>query len=199
MIMMKAIRIFAGSALIACAAQAVFAAPAVKTNGVPAVTNAGDTNGAFLDQYYEQDNTRNQNQVKAPNALFAGLKILLYTAIFGVVTFFVIRFVIKKSGVPFTEDDHTVDVVVTKSIGMGAYVVIVKIGSEYFNLGVGGNGVTMLGKLENRETIDHIELNKDKLKPKQSRFVDIMTYLPEFKKGGKLDFMKKQKDKLKNL
>jgi len=34
--------------------------------------------------------------------------------------------------VPFTEDDHTVDVVVTKSIGMGAYVVIVKIGGEYY-------------------------------------------------------------------
>jgi flagellar biogenesis protein FliO len=199
--MLKTVSAVFASVALVCMATPGFGNAAKPAQPEPSVsTNAADTNAGFLDEQYRRDNGQaNNRSVNPPNALFSALKILLYTAIFGVVTFFVVRYVIKKSGVPFTESDDTVEVVLTKSIGMGAYVVIVKIGSEYFNLGVAGNGVTSLGKLENKETIDHIELNKEKLKPKQSRFVDIMTYLPEFKKGGKLDFMKRQKDKLKNM
>lgn len=176
---------------------------AVSTNA--AVTNAVLTNVPtnYMDQpldfgQFENNNGRARSQ-GGFNIVGSIIQLLIYAALFGVAIYFIIRYIAKKSGVPVGGESSLIEVMRSQNIGMGALVEVVRVGKDYYTLAVTGQAVTLVGKIEDKETIDYIELNKEQLKPKTNSFVDILTYLPIGKKADRMDFLKSQKDKLKKL
>ena len=165
-----------------------------------ASTNTG-TNTQFLQEFYDQEKSSQENEkkIQAPNPVWNTIKILFYTAVFGVAAYFVVRFIIKKGSLPFTEDEKIVETLLTKSVGMGSFIQIVKVGTSYYILSLSNDGLHLIDKITDQETIDYIELNKEKIKPKETKFFDFLSYLPLSKKTDKFDFLKNQKDRLKKL
>lgn len=174
-------------------------------SGVPAasataVSNSGAEGSNFLQQYYDQDdNKERQSKYKPPNPIWSAIKVILYTGLFGVAAYFLIRYVISKGSLPASEDSKIVETLMNKSLGMGSYLQIVKVGSSYYLLGLSGEGVHLIDKITDQETIDFVELNKENLKPKETKFMDILSYLPNTKALDKFEFIRKTKDRLKKL
>ncbi len=83
-------------------------------------------------------------------------------------------------------------------IGMNTYIHIVKIIKDYYILSQSSE-VRLIEKIVDKETIDFIELNKEKMKPKETKFIDILGNIPAFKKTDKINFLKTQKEKLKKF
>ena len=164
-------------------------------------TNSAVSNGPFLQQFYDTEETAasRAKKIQAPNPVWTTIKIILYIGVLGAGAYFLVRFVIKKGSVPATGDSNFVEVLMTKSVGLGGYLQIVKVGPSYYLLGHSGDGIRLIDRIQDQETIDYIELNKDSMKPKETKFVDILNYLPISKKLDKWDFLKGQKDRLKKL
>jgi flagellar biogenesis protein FliO len=179
---------------------------AMASGGLPA-TNVSvsaqqtNTNAAFLQEYYDQDEktAARSKQYKPPNPIWTAIKVIFYTGLVAVAAYFLIKFVISKGSLPATADADFIEVLMNKQIGMGSYIQVVKVGATYYLLGLSGDGVRLIDKIGDKETIDFIELNKDNLKPKETRFFDILSYIPKAKNLSKFDFLKNQKDRLKKL
>ncbi len=158
-------------------------------------------NGAFLQEFYDQEKSNQETvkKIQPPSPFWTTVKIILYTAVFGVAAYFVVRFIVSKSSLPFTGDANIIETLMTKPMGMGSYLQIVKVGASYYILGLSNEGLRMIDKIQDQETIDYIELNKEKIKPKETKFLDILSYLPLSKKTDKMEFLKNQKNRLKKL
>jgi flagellar biogenesis protein FliO len=172
----------------------VFGDTATVTNDKPAEEEPG-----FLSQFYEREDIDTGEEVRPASPFWSVVKILFYTAIIGAIGYFTVKFIVKKSGVPSAPDDKIVEVILAKPLGMGNYLEIVKIGLTYYILGVSNEGTNFIDKIEDKETIDYIELNKASFKPKETKFVDLLKVFPPGKKIDRMKFMKDQKDKLKKL
>lgn len=134
-----------------------------------------------------------------PSPFWSGVKIIFFTGIFAVIAYLIVRLIVRKSGIPSADDDEVVETLLTKQIGLGNYLAVVKVGPSYYLFSLSGNGINVVDKVEDKETLDYLELHKDQFKPKQGKFIDILSFLPKSKKADKFGFMKKQKDKLKKL
>ncbi|MGC8769643.1 MAG: flagellar biosynthetic protein FliO [Brevinematia bacterium] len=161
-------------------------------------TNQQTNNKTFLDEFYREEERANQRRVKTPNPFWTTIKILFYLALLGGGGFFLVRWIVKKASIPQSEDTQFVEVILTKMIGMNTYIHIVKIINDYYILSQ-SNEVRLIEKIEDKETIDFIELNKEKMKPKEVKFLDILGNIPAFKKTDKISFLKTQKEKLKKF
>lgn len=169
----------------------------INSSNNPSNTN----NKPFLQDYYEQDkptNDKNKN-ISTPNPLWTAVKIILYIGVFGVAAYFLIRFLVSKGALPATADEKIIETILTKSIGMGSFLQIVKVGTSYYLLSLSSEGARLIDKITDQETIDYIELNKESMKPKQTKFIDILTFFPKSKSLDKMGFLKNQKDRLKKL
>jgi hypothetical protein len=167
-------------------------------------TNAvqlSNTNADYLGSFYNQDDASAQRakNIQPPNPVWTVIKVILYVGVFGVAAYFIVKFVLSKGAVPATEDANIVEVIMTKPAGMGSYLQIVKVGPTYYLLSLSGDGLRYIDKITDKETLDFIDLNKDKIKPKETKFFDFLTYLPLNRKPDRMDFLKNQKDKLKKL
>ena len=169
------------------------AIPATNTNKTNTGTNA------FLAEFYSGATNNQASQADEYSPFWSTVKIIFYTAIFGVIAYFVVRLIVSKNALPVSEDKQLVDIILTKSMGMSAYLQIVKIGVAYYLFSLAGDGIKLVDKIDDKETIDFIELNREKLKPKETKFMDILSFFPQGKKVDKIDFMRQQKDKLKKL
>ncbi|MGC8765818.1 MAG: flagellar biosynthetic protein FliO [Brevinematia bacterium] len=159
------------------------------------VTN---TTNQFLEEFYRGEETKERQRIKTPNPFVTTLKIILYIGILGGGAFLLVRWFVKKTSIPQSEDSQFVEVILTKMIGMNSYIHIVKIINDYYILSQ-SNEVRLLEKITDKERIDFIELNKEKMKPKDVKFIDILGNVPSFKKTDKLGFLKTQKEKLKKF
>lgn len=177
-------------------------APALyPATNAPAASNQAPTNVNYLGSFYEQDDAANQRtkNVQPPNPVWTIIKIILYLGVFGVAAYFLVKYVISRNTLPATEDVNLVEVIMTKQVGMGSYVQIVKVGPTFYLLSLSGDGLRFIDKIQDKETLDFIELNKDKMKPKENKFFDFLANLPLYKKTDKMEFLKNQKEKLKKL
>jgi flagellar biogenesis protein FliO len=167
--------------------------PAPNTNKTNALTNV------FLAEFYEGATNNQGAEGDEYSPFWSTVKVIFYTAIFGVIAYVVVRLIVKKSALPVSEDKQLVDIILTKSMGMSAYLQIVKISTAYYLFSLASDGIKLVDKITDKETIDFIELNREKLKPKETKFMDILSFFPQGKKVDKIDFMRQQKDKLKKL
>lgn len=169
------------------------------------VTNAAtvsvtDTNAPYLGSFYGDEGANGRaRKPKTPNAFLTMLKMLLYIAVLGGIVYLIIRYIIKKGKLPTTEDSEMVEILLTKQMGMGACVQVVKMGSVYYMLSLSSEGLRLLDRIDDKEQIDWIELHKDKSQPQQAKFFDFLSHLPGAKAMDRFDFMKNQKDRLKKL
>ena len=160
---------------------------------------SSNTNG-FLYQYYRHGKqSKDVKEVTAVSPFWSIVKILFFTALLAFGGYALIRYLVKKSGLPSTEDEKLIEIVLSKPAGLGNYLEIIKMGPSYYLLSVSGEGIRLIDKIEDKETIDYIELHKDELKPKETKFFDLMSMFPQIKKSDKLGFLKKQKDKLRKM
>ena len=177
---------------------------AVATNAVVTVSAPTVTNGSskpYLDTLYstEESGTNTLDPANPFNPFWDTLKIILITAVFAVIAYFIVKLIVSRSGVPTVSDDEAAEIILNKSLGMGIYLTVVKIGTQYYLLSVGNDGAKLVDKIEDKETIDALELNKGKMKPKENKFFDLLSLFPAAKKVDKVDFLKQQKDKLRKL
>lgn len=178
----------------------------VSSVGLFAETNGGvrtslsNTNGAYLaDLYGDTTNIQKPKTVKTGSSFFGVLKVLFLTALFGFLAYLVVRFVVKQSGLPTTEDQKFVEIIANHAVGLGNYIEIVQVAGQYYLLSISSDGVRLIDKITDKEQIDTIEFNKEALKPKSTRFFDLIPNLPKHLKKDKLAFLKSQKDRLKKM
>ncbi len=170
------------------------------TNDTNRINLSSTNSNSYLGQFYgTTNNAETANTANQPNPIWTFIKVILYIGVFAAAAYFLIRYLAKKGGLPATADERLVETVMTKFIGMGSYLLIVKVGASYYLLSLSGDGVRLIDKITDKETIDFIELNKDNMKPKQTKFFDILTLFPKNKNLDKIDFLKNQKDRLRKL
>ncbi len=191
--MKKAVVLFAVAVL-----AAVLCAPVVaqQTN---TATNVGATNqDGFLQEFYDSRNQTPADQ-KTVSPFWSAVKVIFFTALFAFLAYVIIKLIVNKSGVPSTSDDKFVDVIMSKSLGYGNYVVLLQIGPAFYLLSMSGEGVRLLDRIDDKETLDFIDLHKEEMRPKEKPFFDLLTVFPSINKVDKLGFLKKQKDRLKKM
>ncbi len=161
-------------------------------------TNVISNTNQFLEEFYRSEETKERQKIKTPNPFITTLKILLYIGILGGGAFFLVRWFVKKTSIPQSDDSEFVEIILTRAIGINSYIHIVKIINDYYILSH-SNEIRLIEKITDKEKIDFIELNKDKMKPKGARFIDILGNVPAFKKIDRTGFLKVQKEKLKKF
>lgn len=162
------------------------------------ISTSSTTN--YLGQFYETTNSaQTTNLGNQPNPFWTFVKVILYIGVFAAAAYFLIRYLAKKGGLPATADETLVETLMTKFIGMGCYLQIVKVGATYYLLSLSGEGARLVDKITDKETIDFLEMNKDNMKPKQTKFFDILTFFPKGMNLDRFDFLKNQKDRLRKL
>jgi len=121
-----------------------------------------------------------------------------------------LRFVKKSVGAP-VDDYGIIEVMASKALTQGVFLYIVRIGKDYFVMSSGDRGASILTKIEDKELINilNVQKSQDASKVKED-FID--TLLSLFKKkeesnqkfekvdfsSQRIDFIKKQREKLKD-
>ncbi len=167
-----------------------------------------NTDEGFLDRYYNQE-TANQDRG------FWGivvdiLNILVTLVIVVAIVYVALRFVKKSVGAP-VDDYGIIEVMASKALTQGVFLYIVRIGKDYFVMSSGDRGASILTKIEDKELINilNVQKSQDASKVKED-FID--TLLSLFKKkeesnqkfekvdfsSQRIDFIKKQREKLKD-
>lgn len=163
------------------------------------VTNASQTNGStFLQEFYNTGNN-NQTETKTVSPFWSVVKVIFFTALFGFLAYFIIKLIVSKNKLPSTSDEKFVDVIMTKSLGYGNYVILLQLGPAFYLLSMSGEGVRLIERIEDKEVLDFIDLHKEDMRPKEKPFFDLLTVFPAIKKVDKLGFLKSQKDRLKKM
>ena len=166
----------------------------------PDATNGRETNAPYLGSFYgDSAPGERKPEPKTSNPFLTMLQIILYVGILGGGGYFLVRFIIKKGSLPSTENIEMVELLLTKQMGMGAFLQVAKVGKVYYLLSLSGEGLRLIDRITDQETIDWLELHKDQIKPKTVRFLDILSHLPVAKGLNRFDFLKNQKDRLKKL
>jgi flagellar protein FliO/FliZ len=167
-----------------------------------------NTNEGFLDRYYNQE-TANQGR-GFWGVVVDILNILVTLVIVVAIVYVALRFIKKSVGAP-VDDYGIIEVMASKSLTQGVFLYIVRIGKDYFVMSSGDRGASILTKIEDKELINilNVQKSQDASKIKED-FID--TLLSLFKKkeesnqkfekvdfsSQRIDFIKKQREKLKD-
>jgi flagellar biogenesis protein FliO len=125
----------------------------------------------------------------------------------GVVLVIYLFFFFLKKGMKKKMPENDIMRVITSTRLQGNDIIyLIQTGYHYFLVGSGGNGLSLIAQITDKETIDTIMLNTNEEKnPGKQNFSDIL--LKIFKPGKKqnglisnpLNFMKKQQERLNKL
>lgn len=165
-----------------------------------------NTNAGFLDRYYQQDQLQNNRGIG--NVIIDILNIILTLVIVLAIVYVAVKFLKKATGSP-VDDYGVIEIMASKTITQGIAIFIVRIGKDYYVMSSGEKGLNLITKLEDKELINilNVEKSKDASKVKED-FIDVI--LSFFKKKEKdesgikkdfsnerIEFLRKQKDKFK--
>jgi len=158
----------------------------------------------------------NSSVVKNPSSdktgvvgsFFKTAKNIFFFALVVVIIFLLAR-LLKKFGAAGLASDDLIEVVSTKQLAGSRYLHIVKLGNEYSLIGSSDGGITLLNVVDDKETIDSIQLYKEKnSSPDNKSFREVLRSLalPGRKtvdNGQKLsesvNNLKKQRERLKKM
>lgn len=164
----------------------------------PILEISNDSNTGFLDEFYEGGEAVPEEQ-KNENAAWLLFRIVFITAILGFITWFVIRFFFGGNQPAISRMNHSVEVLATIPAGLGNYFVIAKLYQTYYFLSMGTDGLRMLDKISDRETIDFIELNREDTLLHDTKFVDLLEKMPDGAPKKALEFLREKIDKLRKM
>ncbi len=130
--------------------------------------------------------------------------LLVLGAVLGFIYF--IFFLLKKAGKPRIIPDSTIKVISTQNLETGRSLHLIEIGPQIFLIGSGESSVQLISEITDKETLDTIKLDKSVRNENNNTFTDIFRGL--FKKEnssislakpGQVSFMKKQRERLRNM
>lgn len=164
--------------------------------------NFGDT------QTIQDENIQtNQGQYRT-----VGFKeIFKFILVFAFIIFIIFMFMrlLKKVSSPAIADNDEIHLISTSALAGGRLVHIINVGTEFYLIGSTDTEVNLISKIENEQTINSLQLKKEELplNKKNESFSDKLLKSLGMNKEepseglGKetFNFLKKQKDKLKNL
>jgi flagellar protein FliO/FliZ len=167
-----------------------------------------NTNEGFLDRYYNQE-TANQGR-GFWGVVVDILNILVTLVIVVAIVYVALRFIKKSVGAP-VDDYGIIEVMASKALTQGVFLYIVRIGKDYFVMSSGDRGASILTKIEDKELINilNVQKSQDASKVKED-FIDTLLSLFKKKEGSnqkfekvdfssqRIDFIKKQREKLKD-
>jgi flagellar protein FliO/FliZ len=123
---------------------------------------------------------------------------------------------IKKAGAPRDDGVRFIRVLETRSLAANRHLHLVEVGNQVMLVGSSENAVHLVSRLEDKETLDGIRLQASQIRPRAGSFADVLKGLFGKKRGSSppgnddgdeggsgppdsLDFMRKQKERLKKL
>lgn len=130
--------------------------------------------------------------------------LLVLGAVLGFIYF--IFFLLKKAGKPKIISDSTINVISTQNLESGRSLHLIEIGPQIFLIGSGESSVQLISEITNKETLDTIKLDKSARSESNNTFTDIFRGF--FKKENssislakpdQISFMKKQRERLRNM
>ncbi|MCK5152886.1 MAG: FliO/MopB family protein [Spirochaetales bacterium] len=130
--------------------------------------------------------------------------LLVLGAVLGFI--YLIFFLLKKAGKPGKISDSTINVISTQNLESGRSLHLIEIGPQIFLIGSGESSVQLISEITNQETLDTIKLDKSVRSESNNTFTDIFRGV--FKKDnagislsepGQISFMKKQRERLRNM
>lgn len=188
--------------------SSVLEAEAPEPNQEDAVNNSNQN--SVLEEslvILDNENQRNLENTTALNtfSVWDFVRMLLVLgAVLGFIYFFF--FLLKKAGKPKIIPDSTINIISTQNLESGRSLHLIEIGPQVFLIGSGESSVQLISEITNKETLDTIKLDKSGRNDGTSTFTDIFKGL--FKKEnsslktvrtGKISFMKKQQERLRNM
>jgi flagellar protein FliO/FliZ len=121
---------------------------------------------------------------------------------------------IKKAGLPRDNGIRFIRVLETRPLAANRHLHLVEVGNHILLVGSAEHGVSLVSEVSDKETADGIRLEASAIHPREGSFADLLkgffrrrggSSLPpggeeeEGGSGGSLDFVKKQKERLKKL
>ncbi|SFB69029.1 hypothetical protein SAMN02745150_00235 [Brevinema andersonii] len=159
---------------------------------------SNESNTGFLDAFYEGEDAVLEEQKNENTALIL-FRIVFITVVLGFVTWLIIRFFFKDSQPTISRMNNSIEVLATIPAGLGNYFVIAKLYQSYYFLSLGTDGLRMLDKISDRETIDFIELNRENTLAHDTKFVDLLEKMPDGVPKKALEFLREKIDKLRKM
>ncbi|MCK5674565.1 MAG: FliO/MopB family protein [Spirochaetales bacterium] len=130
--------------------------------------------------------------------------LLVLGAVLGFIYF--VFFLLKKAGKPKLITDSTINVISTQNLEAGRSLHLIEIGPQIFLIGSGESSVQLISEITNKETLDTIKLDKSTRSESNNTFTDIFrgffkkeNSTISLAKSGQISFMKKQRERLKNM
>lgn len=119
---------------------------------------------------------------------------------------YLIFFLLKKAGSPKIVSDSTIKLLSTQNLEAGRSLHLIEIGPQIFLIGSGDSSVQLISEITDKETIDTIKLDESVRNSDNKTFTETFTGL--FKREhirknqtntGSISFIKKQRERLKNM
>ena len=124
--------------------------------------------------------------------------ILVLGCVIGVI-YLVFYFLKRAGGGKYAQTD-LIKVVGSQSLPGNRAIYLVQVGSQIFMVGAGGDAVTLLGEITDKETVDTLILvGAQTDSPPRRNFGDMIASLVKGSQGGSLDLMREQRERLQRL
>lgn len=124
--------------------------------------------------------------------------ILVLACVVGVI--YLIFYLLKRAGNGKYASSDLIKVVGSQSLPGNRAIYLVQVGTQIFMVGAGGDSVTLLGEITDREAVDTMILAAaEQESPPGRSFGDIVASLVKSGQGESLDLMRQQRERLQRL
>ncbi len=124
--------------------------------------------------------------------------ILVLACVVGVI--YLIFYLLKRAGNGKYASSDLIKVVGSQSLPGNRAIYLVQVGTQVFMIGAGGDSVTLLGEITDREAVDTMILAAaEQESPPGRSFGDIVASLVKSGQGDSLDLMRQQRERLQRL
>lgn len=124
--------------------------------------------------------------------------ILVLACVVGVI--YLIFYLLKRAGSGKYAKSDLIKVVGSQSLPGNRAIYLVQVGTQVFMIGAGGDSVTLLGEITEKETIDTMILAAAEQESSPGRnFGDLIGSLVKSGQGESLDLMRQQRERLQRL
>ncbi len=113
---------------------------------------------------------------------------------------YIVFYFLKRAGKGTFAESEQISVVGTQNLPGNRAIYLVKVGSQIFMVGAGGDAVTMLGEITDKETVDAMILAAAS-RPESTRrsFGELVAGVVRGNQDGTLNLMRQQRERLQRL
>ncbi len=109
-------------------------------------------------------------------------------------------YLLKRAGSGKFEQSNLIKVVGSQNLPGNRAIYLVQVGMQIFMVGAGGESITLLGEITDKETVDTMILASGAAETGHVRsFGDILSSLVKGGQGPSLDLMRQQRERLQRL